>query len=241
MFRMNAVFSRMRFVGVPLNADFTLDAGRFIAAIEAEKPALIFIAYPNNPTGNAYPEEDIARIIRAAPGLVVVDEAYFAFAGKSFLPRLAEFPNLVVMRTVSKIGMAGLRLGYAAAAPELVTEFDKLRPPYNINVITQAVAASLLGHMDVFDDQAARIRAERTRVAAALATLPGAHPFPSEANFILARFADAPALFDALKARRVLVKNLHGSHPLLGQCLRFTIGTPDENGRLLEALGQALH
>jgi histidinol-phosphate aminotransferase len=240
MFRMNAVFSRMRFVGVPLRADFSLDTETFITAIDDHKPALVFLAYPNNPTGNAYPEQDVAKILRAAPGLVVVDEAYFAFAGKSFLPRLAEYPNLVVMRTVSKIGMAGLRLGYAAAAPDLIREFDKLRPPYNINAITQAIAAGLLGHMEVFDDQAARICAERTRLAADLAALPGVTVFPSDANFILARFADAAAVFEGLKARRVLIKNLHGSHPLLDQCLRFTVGAPDENDALLAALRATL-
>lgn len=238
MFRMNAVFSHMRFVGVPLNADFSLDAARFVAALDEHQPALVFLAYPNNPTGNLYPEEDVVRILRAAPGLVVVDEAYFAFAGKSFMPRLAEFPNLIVMRTVSKIGMAGLRLGYAAAAPELMAEFNKVRPPYNVGVATQIIATVLLGHIDLLNDQAAKIRAERGVLAAGLAKLPGAQIFPSEANFILARFPDGQALFESLKAQHVLVKNFHGSHPMLANCLRLTVGTPEENSIMLKALAQ---
>ena len=236
MFRMNAVFSHMRFVGVPLNADFSLDAARFVAALDEHQPALVFLAYPNNPTGNLYPEEDVVRILRAAPGLVVVDEAYFAFAGKSFMPRLAEFPNLIVMRTVSKIGMAGLRLGYAAAAPELMAEFNKVRPPYNVGVATQLIATVLLGHIDLLNDQAAKIRAERGVLAAGLAKLPGVQIFPSEANFILARFPDGQALFESLKAQHVLVKNFHGSHPMLANCLRLTVGTPEENSIMLKAL-----
>jgi histidinol-phosphate aminotransferase len=239
MFRMNAVFSHMRFYGVPLNADFSLDAEAFITALDEHKPALVFLAYPNNPTGNLYPEADVARILRAAPGIVVVDEAYFAFAGKSFMPRLAEFPNLVVMRTVSKIGMAGLRLGYAAAAPELMAEFNKVRPPYNVGVATQLIATALLGHMDVLDAQAAKIKAARAGLAAGVAALPGVHVYPSEANFILARFPDGLAAFELLKARHVLVKNFHGSHPMLANCLRLTVGTAEENAIMLKALAGA--
>ena len=241
MFRMNALFSHMRFVGVPLNADFSLDAARFIAALEEHKPALVFLAYPNNPTGNLYPEDDVVRILRAAPGLVVLDEAYFAFAGKSFLPRLAEFPNLIVMRTVSKIGMAGLRLGYAAAAPELMAEFNKVRPPYNVGIATQLIATALLGHLDLLNDQAGKIRAERAVLAAGLAKLSGVHIYPSEANFILVRVSDGPALFESLKAQNVLVKNFHGSHPMLANCLRLTVGTPQENATMLKALAHGLN
>ena len=241
MFRMNAVFSHMRFVGVPLDADFSLDAARFIAALEEHKPALVFLAYPNNPTGNLYPEDDVVRILRAAPGLVVLDEAYFAFAGKSFMPRLAEFPNLIVMRTVSKIGMAGLRLGYAAAAPELMAEFNKVRPPYNVGIATQLIATALLGHLDLLNDQTEKIRAERAVLAAGLAKLSGVHIYPSEANFILVRVSDGPALFESLKTQNVLVKNFHGSHPMLANCLRLTVGTPEENATMLKALAHGLN
>ena len=236
MYRMNALYAGMRFVPVPLRADFALDTEAMLAAIARESPALVFIAYPNNPTGNLFPAADVERILRAAPGLVVVDEAYYAFADGSFLPRAAEFPNLVVLRTVSKIGMAGLRLGYAVAAPEWIAEFDKVRQPYNVNALTQAVAAVLLREGALLEAQAATIRGERARLGAALAALPGVTVFPTQTNFVLARFPDAPRAFEALRGAGILVKNLHGWHPLLEQCLRITVGAPAENDALLAAL-----
>ncbi len=148
MYRRNALYAGMRFVGVPLLPGFALDTRAMLAAIERERPALVFLAYPNNPTGNLFPAEAIEDILRAAPGLVVVDEAYYAFAEASFLPRLGAFSNLLVLRTVSKIGMAGLRLGYAIAAPEWTAELDKVRQPYNLNALTQAVAPMLLAESE---------------------------------------------------------------------------------------------
>jgi len=233
---LNALYAGARFVGVPLATDFALDAGAMIKAIERERPALIFLAYPNNPTGNLFATAGMEAILRAAPGLVVVDEAYHAFAGASFLPRLAEFPNLVVLRTVSKIGMAGLRLGYAAAAPEWTTELNKARPPYNLNALTQAVAPLLLAEDALLAEQAARIKAERARLHAVLSTLPDVVAFPTQTNFVLARVPDAPRWFDRLRDAGILVKNLHGWHPSLEHCLRITVGTPAENDALLAAL-----
>jgi histidinol-phosphate aminotransferase len=236
MYAMNALFAGMRFVGVPLGPDFSLDVEAMLAAIARERPALIFLAYPNNPTGNLFAAVDVERILRAAPGLVVVDEAYYAFADASFLPRVDEFPNLVVLRTVSKIGMAGLRLGYAVGAPEWIGEFEKVRPPYNLNALTQAVAPLLLAEGALLAAQAATLKAERARLEAALATLPGVTVFPTRANFVLARFLDAPGTFAALRRAGILVKNLHGVHPQLSHCLRITVGTPAENDALLAAL-----
>jgi len=236
MYRLNALYAGMRFVGVPLAANFTLDRDAMRAAIERERPALVFIAYPNNPTGNLFAAETIVDIVRRAPGLVVIDEAYYAFADASFLARVVEFPNLVLLRTVSKIGMAGLRLGYAVAAPEWTAELDKLRPPYNLNALTQAVAPLLLAERALLAEQAATLKAERARLAAALAALPGVAPYPSQANFVLVRVPDAPRWFESLRGAGILVKNLHGSHPLLEHCLRITVGTPDENDALLDVL-----
>ena len=236
MYRIYAQLNRMHYVGVPLAPDFTLDCARLLAAIEEHQPAIIFIAYPNNPTGNLYPESDVLRILQAAPGLVVLDEAYHAFAQKSFMRRLAEHPNLVVMRTLSKIGMAGLRLGYAAGSPAWIGEFDKVRPPYNVNVLTQLVAERLLAHGDVLAEQAAAICAERGRLKAELERVHGVTPFASDANFLLVRVPDAGKVFAGMKQRGVLVKNLHGSHLLLTQCLRVTVGTADENTQCLTAL-----
>ena len=236
MYRMNALYAGMRFVGVPLARDFALDVDAMRTAIERERPALVFVAYPNNPTGNLFAADAIEDILRRAPGLVVIDEAYYAFAEASFLPRVGEFPNLVVLRTVSKIGMAGLRLGYAVAAPAWTTELDKVRAPYNLNALTQAVAPVLLAEGEVLAVQAATLRAERERLLAALAALAGVEAFRTQTNFVLARVPDAPRWFDGLRKARILVKNLHGWHPLLEHCLRITVGTPAENDALLKAL-----
>jgi histidinol-phosphate aminotransferase len=240
MYKMNALYTRMKYVGVPLERDFTLDLGRFLDAIAEHRPALTFIAYPNNPTGNLFPEDAVAKIVEASPGFVVVDEAYHAFARRSFLGRLGEFPNLMVMRTVSKLGLAGVRLGYAAAAPDWIREFDKVRPPYNVSVLTQVVADRVLAHVGALEQQAERIRAERAALADHLGELRGVEVFPSEANFVLVRVANADAVNERLKARRILVRNLHGSHPLLANCLRLTVGTPGENQLLLDAFTSSL-
>jgi histidinol-phosphate aminotransferase len=236
MYRRNALVANARFEAVALRPDFSLDTEAMLAAIERERPALVWLAYPNNPTGNLFDAADVERIIRAAPGLVAVDEAYYAFADATFLPRVLDFPNLVVVRTVSKIGMAGLRLGYAVAHRDWIAEFDKLRPPYNVNRLTQAALPTLLVHGSTFAEQALAIRAERARVASALAGLPGVRVFPTQTNFVLARVPDAIAWFGALCAGKILVKKLHGWHPLLANCLRITIGTPAENDALLAVL-----
>jgi len=240
MYRVYALVNRMCYVGVPLAPDFTLDCARFLAAIEEHQPALTFIAYPNNPSGNLFPEADVLRILHAAPGVVVLDEAYHAFAQKSFMQRLAQHPNLIVMRTLSKSGMAGLRLGYAAGSPAWMREFDKVRPPYNVNVLTQLVAERLLAHAGVLAEQAAAIRGERGRLEAELARMGGVTAFQSDANFLLLRVPDAGKVFAGMKERGVLVKLLHGSHPLLAQCLRITVGTAEENTQCLAALRASL-
>ncbi|MSQ19462.1 MAG: histidinol-phosphate transaminase [Betaproteobacteria bacterium] len=240
MYRMNAALSGARFVGVPLKADFSLDMPVLLARIKALQPALVWLAYPNNPTGNLFQVDEIEAVIGATPGLVVVDEAYNVFAARTFLDRLPEFANLMVMRTVSKIGLAGIRLGYAAAGADWIREFDKVRPPYNVSVLAQVVAERVLAHMPVFDEQAAMIKNERSRMIDALAGLPGVTSFATEANFVLIRVPDAQALNDHLKHRKILVRNFHGSHPLLANCLRLTVGTPGENVLLLETLAEAL-
>jgi histidinol-phosphate aminotransferase len=174
-------------------------------------------------------------VLGATRGLVVVDEAYYAFADASFLPRVSEFANLLVLRTLSKVGMAGIRLGYAVAAPAWVAELNKLRQPYNVNALTQAAVVALLADTAWIAEQAAAIRAARARLEAELGQLPGTTVFPTRTNFVVIRVADANGVFEGLKARRILVKNLHGWHPLLANCLRITVGTPRENDLLLAA------
>jgi histidinol-phosphate aminotransferase len=170
--------------------------------------------------------------------VVAVDEAYYAFADASFLPRVLEFSNLIVVRTLSKIGLAGVRLGYAAAHPAWIAELEKLRPPYNVNALTQAVVPVLLGHAVLLDEQAAAIRRERARLAGALAALRRVTVFPSHANFLLVRVPDAAHWFATLRDAGILVKSVDGWHPLLANCLRITVGTPAENNALLEALSR---
>ena len=240
MFSQYAQFAGLPYVGVLLNPDFTLDTGVFLEALTEHRPAVVFIAYPNNPTGNLFSDESVARIVAAAPGLVVIDEAYNAFARKTFMTRLAEFPNLVVMRTLSKLGLAGIRLGYAVGRPEWIREFDKVRSPYNVNTLTQVVAERVLAHHDVLDAQARSINSERDRLAGELRKLPRVTVFPSDANFILVRVPDAHMVFEGMRRRGVLVKNLHTGVPLLDCCVRLTIGTPEENRRCLAAFGEAL-
>ncbi len=239
MYRMIATFCGMPYVGVPLKAeDFSLDVAALRQAMDEHQPAVVFLAYPNNPTGSLYDEADILEIIQAARGLVVVDEAYAPFADATFMQSLGRYDNLLVMRTVSKMGLAGLRLGFLAGPPTWLDEFGKVRLPYNINVLTQVSAEFALSHKSVFDEQTRLIRSERERLAAAFAGLPGVTVFPSQANFILIRTPPgrAGAWFDGLKARGVLIKNMHGAHPLLTDCLRLTVGTPEENDRLVAAL-----
>jgi histidinol-phosphate aminotransferase len=241
MYRLSAIAAGLRYVGVPLRPDFTLDEAAWLEAIAAHRPALVWIAYPNNPTGNLFSRESILRTIEAAPGLVVVDEAYYAFSGgASFMEELGRHPNLVLVRTVSKLGLAGLRLGCAIGPRAWLDELEKLRLPYNVNVLSAAAGELLLGHRDVLEAQTKRIVEDRGRLHEALRAMPGIEAFPSAANFILARVPDAPAAYEGLKARGILVRNFHGSHPLLAHCLRLTVGTPDENRHLVDSLRSLL-
>jgi histidinol-phosphate aminotransferase len=243
MYRLIACFAGMDYVGVPLRAaDFSLDLPAVLEAMQRELPVLTFLAFPNNPTGNLFDESAVVRIIEAAPGLVVVDEAYAPFTDASFMGRLGVWPNLLIMRTVSKMGLAGLRLGLLAGPKAWLAEIDKTRLPYNLNVLTQVSAAFALRHREVFEDQTRRIRAERGRLFASLAGLDGVHPYPSDANFILLRVPQGTAggVFAAIRARGVLVKNLDGAHPLIADCLRVTVGRPEENDSFLAALSSSL-
>jgi histidinol-phosphate aminotransferase len=242
MYEMIATFTAMKFVGVPLKEDFALDLDAMLTVIEECRPAVIFLAYPNNPTGNLFDARAIETLIRETTGLVVVDEAYHAFAQQSFLGRLADFDNLLVMRTLSKQGLAGLRLGILAGAPAWLAEFDKVRLPYNLGTLNQASAEFALRHAAVLDEQAAKVRAERERLEAALHALPGLTVWPSRANFILFRVGARAAaeVFESLRREGVLIKNLDPQGGALQGCLRVTVGTPGENRAFLEALRRAL-
>lgn len=239
MYKLIAEFVGMEYVGVPLNADdFSIDIEHTLTVVEKEQPDLIFIAYPNNPTGNAFDPIVIDRIVELSQGLVVIDEAYQPFAEDTFMGRLGRHSNLVVMRTVSKFGLAGLRLGFLAGAPEWVTELNKIRLPYNINVLTQASVHFALRHEDVFAEQAANIRAERHRLIRKLSAIDGLNVFPSRANFVLfkAPSDQADVIFNELKASGVLIKNLNPVGGVLDDCLRVTVSTREENQHFIDAL-----
>ena len=251
MYAMSAQLQGLRFVGVPLTADFELDQVAMLEAIAREKPAIVYIAYPNNPTANLWDDGIIEKIIEAqgaGGGLIVMDEAYQPFAGKSYLDRIAKHRHVLLMRTLSKFGLAGVRLGYLMGPAALIAEIDKVRPPYNISVLNCECALFALEHAKVFEVQAATIRAERTKLLAALATLPGVTVWPSDANMILVRIDGAEQgggdragkTFDRMKAHGVLVKNVSKMHPLLANCLRLTVGTADENAQMLVAIQKSL-
>ena len=242
MYSMIATFVSMEYVGVPLRENFSLDMPAMLEAIKTHQPALIFLAYPNNPTGNLFAEEEIVEILNAAEGLVIVDEAYHPFACTSFMSRLGEFDNLLVMRTVSKMGLAGLRLGLLAGPDKWLSEIDKVRLPYNINILTQVTAEFALKHADVFEQQAATIREQREWLFSELSNYKQFEVFPSRANFILLRVreGDATKIFDALKQQGVLIKNMHAAGGMLTQCLRITVGAPEENKALMAALDKAV-
>ncbi len=240
MYKMIAAFTGMQYAGVPLKDDFTLDLPAILEAVKRHRPALVFLAYPNNPTGNLFDADAIAQVIEAAPGLVVVDEAYYAFTDASFIPKLAQFPNLLVMRTFSKLGMAGLRLGFLAGAGRWVEQLEKLRLPYNVGVLPQLVAETLLQHHGVLMQQAARIRQDRVWLYERLVGTVDVHAYPSEANFILFRVNHAGRVFEDLKRRGILIKNLHGAHPALDHCLRVTVGMPEQNDQFVTALQESI-
>lgn len=242
MYRMISTFVGLEFVGVPLRRDYSLDLAATLAAIREQQPAVVFLAYPNNPTGNLFSAADMAEIIAASPGVVVVDEAYSAFCDASFIGELGRWPNLLVLRTLSKLGLAGLRLGFLVGPHAWLHELDKIRLPYNINVLTQASAEFALRRFDVLAEQTARISADREDMHAQLAAMPGITPYASQANFILFKgpAGRAAQLFNAIKARGVLIKSMHGAHPALADCLRVTVGTADENAAFLSALRASL-
>jgi len=243
MYKMIADFTGVEYVGVSLREDFSLDMDDTRQAISQHQPAIIFIAYPNNPSANCYNETDIEEIISIAPGIVVLDEAYHPFAQTSFMSKLTGYDNLLVMRTVSKMGLAGLRLGLLCGHPDIINEIDKIRLPYNINVLTQITAELVLDNVGELDQQAKLIRDEREALIEKMQGIKDLQVFPSQANFILFRVLNKNAndVFESIKQSGVLIKNMRADDGLLKNCLRVTIGTPDENGAFMSALIKAMN
>jgi len=248
MYAMSAQLQGLGFVGVPLTADFELDEAAMLAAIAQHRPAITFLAYPNNPTATLWDEAVVQRIIDAAGaqgGIVVMDEAYQPFASRSWIERMRVQPerngHVLLMRTLSKFGLAGVRLGYMIGPAALVAEVDKVRPPYNVSVLNTEAALFALEHADVFAAQADELRAARTELLAALRAMPGIERvWDSQANMVLVRVPDAARAYEGMKARKVLVKNVSTMHPLLAGCLRLTVGSSADNAQMLTALQASL-
>ena len=255
MYEMGARLAGVGFVPVPLRPDFSLDREAMLQAIETHRPALVFLAYPNNPTGNLFDADDVRAILQATDGLVVLDEAYAPFAGgASWLSQLQAWPNLAVMRTCSKWGLAGARIGYLASAPAWAAQLDKIRPPYNISVLDAETACFAFQHHADFDHQTQALCTERQTLVQRLQAMQGpqglSHVYPTAANFVLVRLAGgqgdgagpsrATRVAAAMRAAGVLIKDASRMHPALAECLRLTVGAPEENEAMLQALAAAL-
>ena len=251
MYAMSAQLQGLDFVGVPLTADFELDVPAMVQAITETQPAIVYLAYPNNPTANLWAEADMVRVVaaaQAAGSIVAIDEAYQPFSSRTYLDVIRANPtanaHVLLMRTMSKFGLAGVRIGYMVGPKALIAQVDKVRPPYNISVLNYECALFALENREAFAAQALEICAQRATLLGALRALPGIKAWNSDANMVLIRIAGggdaAQKVFDGLKARGVLVKNVSKMHPLLAQCLRLTVGTATENAQLLQALQESL-
>jgi len=223
---------------MPLDENFRLDAEAFLRICSREKAAIAFLSCPNNPTGNLWSRHAIESIVENFPGIIVIDEAYAPFSDCTHTELVA--PNVIILRTFSKLGWAGLRLGYAIGDSVLISHLNKVRLPYNIDSLTQTAADFLLDHFDIFETQTKKIRTERERIFKVLTKMDGIHPYASQTNFILLRVGNAEHVFNELLQRNILVKNLHGQDDLLAGCLRVTIGKPTENNRFLKAIKEIL-
>ena len=245
MYGLSARLQGLAYRGVSLREDFELDEDAMLAALADSAPAVVYLAYPNNPTANLWDADGMERIIQAAPGLVVVDEAYQPFAGRSFMDKLSRYPQLLLMRTLSKFGLAGVRIGYLAGRKQVIEQLEKVRPPYNVSSVNAECALFALEHTAEFDRQAQAIVSQRRELFAVLGAIPGVRAYHSDANMLLLRMesddvAAADNVFEGMKRRGVLVRNVSKMHPLLANCLRLTVGTADENRTMVQALRDSL-
>ncbi|MBI5816526.1 MAG: histidinol-phosphate transaminase [Nitrospinae bacterium] len=240
MYRIIAHYLNVDAVEVALNDDWTMAAEAMAQAIGREEPKIVFIASPNNPTGALYPVETVMAVIEAARGLVVIDEAYIDFAKAPYGPLFKEYPNVAILRTLSKAGFAALRLGYMMMDEKLCAQVEKVRLPYNINSVTQASAQAAVEEWGALGPLFRQVVAERERVFKELSSIKGASPFPSEANFILTRIEkDVEEVFARLLKQGVRVRWFKDDRRL-GDCLRVTIGSAPENNRFIEAIKAAV-
>ena len=251
MYALSAQFQGLRYIPVSLRDDFELDEAAMSAAIAQHQPAIVYLAYPNNPTANLWDAAVMRRLIAqvtAYGGWVALDEAYQPFSSATWLDEIKRDPaanaQVLLMRTLSKFGLAGVRIGYMLGRSEVISHLDKIRPPYNVSVLNAECALFALEHAPEFERQAQAICQERDRLFSALSAMPGITTYPSQANMCLVRFDGdehvTARVFEGLKAQKVLVKNVSKMHPVLHHCLRLTVGTPAENDQLLAALKDVL-
>jgi histidinol-phosphate aminotransferase len=235
-YRLAAIARGLDPIEVPLGPAFELDEAAVEAAIAAHRPSVVFLALPNNPTGTLWRMDFALELAaRHRDTVIVSDEAYVAYAGVTNLPQLRAHPNLVVMRTLSKIGLAGLRVGFTISAPAIAAVLEKVRPPYNLSSLDQRAAELVLEHAsDWCAARAADVVRERTRLAVALSAL-GLHVFPSAANLLLVRFPDGTATYAQLAAAGISVRSFGTSGPL-ANCLRITVGTSADTDAVLGTL-----
>lgn len=225
-------------IPVSLDKEFDLDIDKICSTLKQVRPKLIFLSNPNNPTGNCFSTDRILRIIDKARGIVVIDEAYQPFASqKGFVPLLRDYENLVIMRTLSKIGLAGLRVGFLIASNEIINEVNKVRLPFNLNMVSQAVAIDTLKNKRCLKLAIKSIINEREKLFKDMKRITGVHPYPSEANFILFRVKEPDRIYRGLMHRGVLVRNINS---IIRGCFRVTIGTPYENRKFLSSLKRVL-
>lgn len=222
---------------IPLDKEFDIDIDKTLQALKKYKPKLIFLSSPNNPTGNCFSAEKILKILSLAThqlSLVVVDEAYQPFASsKGFLPMLKDYKNLIILRTLSKIGLAGLRVGFLIADKEIIKEVNKVRLPFNLNSLSQSIAVEALKDKKTIKLHIRSIISERGRLFKEMEKIKGIKPYPSEANFILFRVEDPDKIYKGLLQNGVLIRNMKGA---MDGCLRVTIGSPRENEIFLRTL-----
>jgi len=225
-------------IAIPLEKEFDLDLEKILKAIKNQKPKLIFLSSPNNPTGNCFSSDRILKIIEVSNGIVIVDEAYQPFASdKGFMPMLKDYKNIVIMRTLSKIGLAGLRVGFLIADEEIINEVNKVRLPFNLNSLSQAAAVEVLKNKKVLKSCIKSITSERGRLFGEMAKIKGIKPYPSEANFILFRIKEPDKIYKGLLKKGILVRNMSG---VVNNCLRVTVGTPEENMGFIKVLKEVI-
>jgi len=235
MYRISGMVLGKEVSEVDLDESFDLDTEAIKEVISEKDPDLFFFATPNNPTSNRFSRGRIVEIIESTSGIVVLDEAYFDYQGDTLLPLIETYENVVVLRTMSKIGFASLRLGIMLCKECIIHQVNKARLPYNINSLSLVLASLVYEKYDIVQEKIELVKQERERLSIALAGINGISVYPSDANFLLLDVGDSQRVFDELVKRDILVRKLHGTQRL-ENCLRITVGTPNENDELIEAL-----